>query len=99
MKKIQIFIIILLLLFLVTIIFYNYFNIQLESFSIFNSDTQTTPSTTTTNTTTTNTTTTNTTTKEEDQFKYFKILPEYNRFSDETREELKKKYKKNFLKE
>jgi hypothetical protein len=81
MKKIQIFIII--LLFLITIIFYNYFNIQLESFSLLNSA-KTTPSTTTSNTTT----------KEdikEDEFNYFKIVPEYNRFSDETREALKKK--------
>lgn len=73
MKRLYIFIII--LLFLMTILFYNYFNIyNLESFSLSGNNATTTK-------------------KEEDQFKYFKLLPEYNKFSDETREKMKKKLK------
>jgi hypothetical protein len=74
MKRLYIFIII--LLFLMTILFYNYFNIyNLESFSLSGNNSTTTKK------------------KEEDQFKYFRLLPEYNKFSDETRETMKKKLK------
>jgi len=84
MKKL--YIIIIILLFLIAILFYNYFKIScLESFSLFDSLTKTDATTTKTDETTTK--------KEEDQFKYFKILPEYNKFSDETRETMKKKLK------
>jgi hypothetical protein len=75
MKKIHIFVIIL-LLFFITILFYHYFRMHnVESFSLFSSNTKT-DSTKTDST--------------EDKFKYFKILPEYNQFSTETREAIKK---------
>ena len=89
MKKKHIFIII--LLFFIIILFYHYFSKHnVESFSLFDinniTDTSTTKKEEKTDTSTTKK-------EEEDKFKFFKILPEYNKWSDETREAMKKKLK------
>lgn len=85
MKKTHIFYIVALLFILILILSYNYFNIQLESFSLSSISLSSSNKETETATTKKNS---------EDIYKYFKILPEYNKFSNETREAMKKKLKK-----
>jgi hypothetical protein len=83
---------VIILLFFITILFYNYFSTHnIESFSLFSSDKKTDTSTTITNSDTKKSDTTNSDIKKsEDRYKYFKIVSDYNRFSDETREAIRK---------